>query len=159
MIYIKKKKKLKKKKIKKKKKKKSNKTFKLTNKSTCSNSLCTEFPSQISKQKNNSIKKRENKILYNSIFSDEISKSNFKEYSRIKKNIKLQKITVKQIICHHLCCFKNNNINKIENIRKKILSEEQLFSFYSILRTLNNNIIEQNKYLDLNNNKVRNPNY
>ena len=142
-----------------KKKKKSNKTFKLTNKSTCSNSLCTEFPSQIYKQKNNSIKKRENKILYNSIFSDEISKSNFKEYSRIKKNIKLQKITVKQIIYHHLCCIKNNNINKIENIRKKILSEEQLFSFYSILGNLNNNIIEQNKYLDLNNNKVRNPNY
>ena len=91
------------------------------------------------------------------MINDDISKSNFKEYSKIKKNIKSQKITVKQIIFHHLCCFNNNNINKIENIRKKILSEEQLFSYYSTLGTLNNIIIEQNKHLDLNNNKIRTP--
>ncbi len=140
------------------KKKKIIKAFKLINKSTCSNNLNTEFPSQISKQKNISTNKRENKILYNNMINDDISKSNFKEYSNIKINIKSQKITIKQIICHHLCCIKNNNINNIENIRKKILSEEQLFLFYSILETLNNTINQQNKQLDLNNNKVRNPN-
>jgi hypothetical protein len=76
------------------------------------------------------------------MIDDDISKSNLKEYSI--KNFRLQKITVKEIIYHHFCCIKNNNINKIEDIRMKILSEEQLFSFNYILGTLNDFIIEKN---------------
>ncbi len=116
--------------------------FKSTNKSNSSNLICNEFLFQVSKQKSNSNVKRENNVLYNNMIDDDISKSNLKEYSI--KNFRLQKITVKEIIYHHFCCIKNNNINKIEDIRMKILSEEQLFSFNYILGTLNDFIIEKN---------------
>jgi len=132
--------------------------FKSTNKSTSSNIICNELPFQFSKQKSNLNIKRENNILYNNMIDDDISKSNLKEYSIIQKNIKSQKITVKQIIYHYLCCIKNNNINKIENIRKNILSEEQLFSFYYILGTLKDIIIKNNNnhkiYLKKNKNSI-----
>ncbi len=51
-----------------------------------------------------------------------------------------------------MCCINNNNINKIENIRIKILSEEKLFSYYFILRTLNNITLKKNQ--NFNNNKI-----
>jgi len=94
------------------------------------------------------------------MIDDDLSKSNLREYSIIQKNIKYQKISVKQIIFHYLCCFKNKNINKIEDIRKKILSEEQLFSFYYILGALNDIIIEDNHNfkIDLKKNKNFIPN-
>ena len=120
--------------------------FKSTNKSASSNIIFNELPIQFSKQKSNLKTKRENNIiLYNNMIDDNLSNSNLKEYSIIQKNIKSQKISVKQIIFYHLCCIKNNNINKIEDIRKKILSEEQLFSFYYILGALNDIFIDKNQ--------------
>ena len=146
-------------------KKLNNQDFKFTNKSTSSNIICTELPIQFSKHKSNLQKsnlnlKRENNVLYNNMIDDDLSKSNLREYSIIQKNIKSQKITVKQIIFHYLCCIKNKNIDKIENIRKKILSEEQLFSFYYILGALNDIIIEKNQNfkIDLKKNKNLIPN-
>ena len=135
--------------------------FKSTNKSASSNIIFNELPIQFSKQKSNLKTKRENNIiLYNNMIDDNLSNSNLKEYSIIQKNIKSQKVTVKQIIFHYLCCFKNKNIDKIEDIRKKILSEEQLFSFYYILGALNDIIIENNHNfkIDLKKNKNLVPN-
>ncbi len=119
--------------------------FKSTNKSASSNIIFNELPIQFSKHKSNLKTKRENNILHNNMIDDNLSNSNLKEYSIIQKNIKSQKISVKQIIFYHLCCIKNNNINKIEKIRKKILSEEQLFSFYYILGALNDIFIDKNQ--------------
>ncbi len=130
--------------------------FKTTNKSNSSNILCTELLFQVSKQKTNSNIKRETNILYNNMIDDNVSKSNLKDYSTIQNNISLQKITVKKILYHHICCIKSNIIEKIENIRKRILSEEQLFSFYYLLGSLNNNIINTNQNFKIDLKKSKN---
>ena len=126
--------------------------FKSTKKSNISYQIRTELLFKVNKQKINSNSKRENNTLYNNMIDDDISKTNLKEYPIIKKKIQLKKITVKQILFHYLCCINNNNINKIENIRIKILSEEKLFSSYFILRTLNNITLKKNQ--NFNNNKI-----
>jgi hypothetical protein len=110
--------------------------FKLTNKSNSSNKICTELLFKVSKQKITSNSKRENNILYNNMINNDISKANLKNDPFIKKNIQLSKINIKQILHHYLCCIKNNNIIKIENIRKKILSEEKFFSSYFIITVM-----------------------
>ena len=94
------------------------------------------------------------------MIDDNISKTNLKESIIVKKNIILTKIKIKQILCFYICCFKNNNINKIETIRKKVLSEEKLFTFYFVLGSLSNNILKLNQeiskesYTNLKKNKI-----
>ena len=131
--------------------------FKLTNKSNSSNKICTEHLFKVPKQKISTNSKRENNILYNNMINNDISKANLKNDPFIKKNIQLSKINIKQILHHYLCCIKNNNIIKIENIRKKILSEEKFFSSYFIIRTLNDNILKRNQ--NFNNNIKKNKNW
>ena len=114
----------------------------------------------INKQKINSNCKKESNILYNNMIDNNISKTNLKEYPIIQNNIQVKKINIKQIQFHYLCCIKNNNINKIENIRRKVLSEEKLFSSYFIIRNLNNIILKKNQNFNINKiNFKKNKNY
>ena len=136
--------------------------FKILKHSTIKNN--NELSYQFNNQKNILKNKRENhnsiSPLYNNMIDDNISKTNLKESIIVKKNIKLTKINIKQILYFYICCFKNNNINKIETIRKKVLSEEKLFTFYFVLGSLSNNILKLNQeiskesYTNLKKNKI-----
>ena len=131
----------------------STKRLKTLSKPNYSSILDNEFFFEITKQKNNLKNKKQNENqnnnspLYNNIIDNNISKNNLKASSLIQKNITFKKISVKQILYFYLCCSKKHNINQIENIRKKVLSEEQFFTSYYILGYFSDNI---NKYQNMN---------
>ena len=100
-----------------------------------------KFPFQLSEEqkidsKNNS---EFNSItpLYNKIIENSTPKIN-KSSSPVENIINYKKITIKQILYYYLCCFKKNNVYYLIAIRKKVLSEEKLFTTYFILGTLSN---------------------
>ena len=131
----------------------SMKRLKSFTKSNYSSVIDNELFFQITKQKTSLKNKKQNEKLnsisplYNNIIDDNISKTNVKESSIIQKNMSYKKISIKQILYFYLCCSKNNNINQIEIIRKKVLSEEKLFTFYYILGSLSDNV---DKYQNIN---------
>ena len=115
------------------------KGFKILKKSNF-NSI-NKFPFQLSEEqkidsKNNS---EFNSIspLYNKIIEYNSSKIN-KLSSPVENIVNYKKFTNKQILNYYLCCLKKNNISHIITIRKKVLSEEKLFTTYFILGTLSN---------------------
>ena len=137
----------------------STKGFRTFIKSNYSNIERNEFPFQVNKKQisffnhkrnnNNSNlynnrKINNNNYLYNNINDSNISKLNIKKSSTIEKKSSLNKITFRKILYHYFCCYKNIIINRIVNIRKKVLSEEKLFTSYYILGNLSDVILKKN---------------
>ena len=108
--------------------------------------IINKFPFQISQQKIDSKNNSENfnsiSPIYNKIIDDYFPKNKRNKLSSsIRNNIKFKKITIKHILYYYLCYYKKSNISHLVDIRKKVLSEEKLFTTYFILGTLSNNFL------------------
>ena len=137
----------------------------LPNDNNNNNNFSFNSPNSQTQLNKNLFKKNSVPLKNNLINECNISKINLKEQSFPQKKIFKRKPKTCKILYVKLCCLKNTYINKLENIRMKVLSEEKLFTSYFVLgalsdiflkRYLNESINYENK-IDKKNKNIWSP--